>query len=133
MHFGRCFGMGVKTTFELGVLIEQIQELLKQVPGMEGFSESAWTPEDLISDFEGAALGNNVGLTGIPTVYWVNFLANAGVVAHKGDAKSILADDVTSWDGQRFKSYNSALEWQLDRPAHKCLCDGETPKPQYHE
>jgi RHS repeat-associated protein len=125
--------LGAKTAYGMGVQIEKIQDSLKRVPGMEGFSESAWTPEDLISDYHGSMLGNDVGLSGIPKENWLNFLAQAGVVAHKGNAKSILANDVNTWKEERFKSYNGALEWQWNRHAHKCLCDGFVPKPGYRD
>lgn len=98
---GNKFGTNV--SYRAGIFVEYTQKAFEYIPGLKGFSDSNWTPEDLVSDWYGAHLGAAVGKRGDPVGAWHDFLTNAGAVAYKGNAKAILEKMWLTGMGQDLK------------------------------
>ena len=140
-----------KIAYLSGYLMEigQFAFLVKGIEG--GWAESSFTPEDLPSDYQGSRFGVGLqksddkiiqSLKNDPFAYqviqmtsvkmkWKKFLQSAGAVAHNGDAKNILQQDVKEWKGEMAFTLRMADNYKKKHTAYKCLCNGNKPKDEY--
>jgi RHS repeat-associated protein len=109
---------------------------------------SAYTPEDLTSDWEGDRCGFKLSRADGPVVgtrnharpwraadlasvgaAWKDFLRGAGAVGEgSSEVRKVLEEDVKSYDFQfRPHDKETAIRWQQGREAHKCLCSEVNP------
>ncbi len=99
-------------------------------------AQSAFTAEDLNSNYEGAHLNMQVGNIGTS---WEKFLKDAGAVmvtGMEGVMDELQEDARQSWDGtvytgERRITRQGQLEYQREREPYRCFCDGDKPKISY--
>ncbi len=129
-----------------------INKLLNFRP-QTGMSLSTFTPEDLPSDRTGAIFGAELIRADRPIIKkwynngskgklnlnsiadkWDKFLTDAGAVSHKEpEVMRILREDQRRGIGKRRFTYRQSIKYAKSSHAHKCLCDGDAPKPKYRE
>jgi RHS repeat-associated protein len=124
---------------------------------VETWKDSAWTAEDLPSDDRGAKFGGAVHRKDAAlrnSASWWKLvppsasitdafkarLKQWGAVSHeKPEVLCILKKDAESWidasgkvlPAARHKTVRSSMNFQSKGIAHKCLCEGSTPKEEY--
>ena len=132
----RSFTTGVPLVTYLGSLgVEIGQTFLRLDPGRGSVgAESAFTAEDLNSNFQGALFRSRIGQVASD---WSGFLKSAGALNAdnptvmsllKLEAGAWLDDSGTVYQGPRLITRQGQLDYQLSRTAVKCLCNGDKPK-----
>ncbi len=124
-------------------------EVIQQITG----SESAWTQEDLASNWQGAKFGHEFGFGtwqyhDLPRL-WENFLNDAGAIDDIDERvccegkcvtkKTLMVSNVVKkWTpltpqkekdyiGGHARSYKASVAASKDSRLHKCLCEGDEP------
>ncbi|MCI0536067.1 MAG: hypothetical protein L0Z50_12655 [Verrucomicrobiales bacterium] len=114
-------------------------------------SDSAWGPEDLVSNDLGRRFANamdayeskngagSFSLAG----EWRQFLVDAGAVAWNGKVGDSTVEQLLNAEGARYaKAYNpnnplqfktieAGLQYQKAQSVHACLCDGDKPRSNH--
>jgi RHS repeat-associated protein len=147
---------GAAKAYAEGIAVEELQAtaLILAGPLTLDWGNSAFTPEDLPSDWYGSHVGEHAKQALKQRVLvsssFHDFLKDAGAVrvvewASNDRAFPILQKEARSWQGflgfVKWEArvaggfwthdYNTSIRWQKSHRAHECLCDGDKPKAEY--
>jgi len=133
--------VGLDDAYKAGVWMEEKQkeDLNEADQRGGGMAESAYTPEDLFSDYLGSKFGSEVEKNTNITGKWINLLKFSGAIKFSTpDVLQTLKKDVkklwkgTVYTGERFETRASQLQYQRKVLEAFCLyCDGDEPKKEY--